>query len=243
MKLNGCRFCDGPIVFQRLAHFTTSKPPTNILWYATFDIPIFGCGVTRVLENCERHNNLTSFFLTRATSVLLHWKVKQPNIAFTCNTPLSTFGLLPVLGANENLQWQWPRGIPSCDAHFCLENIKRPGAVRSIIYEFAIMCKPKTHLLENTQGKWTRGMRQHSCEAHFVWKKTSNLGAVGRITYKFTVTLNARRVLLEKTQGIWKGCCDTRLPWKKIRNLGGLAGVSCEFTVTLNARRTLPEKR
>ena len=41
--LNGCRFWDGPIVFQRLARFTTSKPPTSILWYATFDIPTFWC--------------------------------------------------------------------------------------------------------------------------------------------------------------------------------------------------------
>ena len=43
MNLNACRFWDGPIVFQRLARFTTSKPPTSILWYATFDIPTFWC--------------------------------------------------------------------------------------------------------------------------------------------------------------------------------------------------------
>ena len=30
-------------VFQRLARFTTSKPPTSILWYATLDIPTFWC--------------------------------------------------------------------------------------------------------------------------------------------------------------------------------------------------------
>ena len=41
--LNGCRFWDGLIVFQRLARFTTSKPPTSILWYATLDIPTFWC--------------------------------------------------------------------------------------------------------------------------------------------------------------------------------------------------------
>ena len=41
--LNGCRFWDGLLVFQRLARFTTSKPPTSILWYATLDIPTFWC--------------------------------------------------------------------------------------------------------------------------------------------------------------------------------------------------------
>ena len=41
--LNGCRFWDGLIVFQGLARFTTSKPPTSILWYATLDIPTFWC--------------------------------------------------------------------------------------------------------------------------------------------------------------------------------------------------------
>ena len=41
--LNGCRFWDGPIVFQRLPRFTTSKAPTSILWFATFDIPTFWC--------------------------------------------------------------------------------------------------------------------------------------------------------------------------------------------------------
>ena len=43
------RVWDGPIVFQRLQHFTTSKPSTNILWCATLDIPSIWCGVTRVL--------------------------------------------------------------------------------------------------------------------------------------------------------------------------------------------------
>ena len=43
VPLNGCRFWDGPIVFQRLPRFTTSRPPTSILWYASFDIPTFWC--------------------------------------------------------------------------------------------------------------------------------------------------------------------------------------------------------
>ena len=38
--LNACvrRIWDGPIIFQRLQHFTTSKSSTAILWYVTFDI-------------------------------------------------------------------------------------------------------------------------------------------------------------------------------------------------------------
>ena len=50
--------------------------------------------MTRALKNCESHNshNLTSLFLTRATRVLQRLKVKQPNIAFTYNAPLSAFG-------------------------------------------------------------------------------------------------------------------------------------------------------
>ena len=32
-------------MFQRLARFTTSKPPTSSRWYATFDIPTFWCDV------------------------------------------------------------------------------------------------------------------------------------------------------------------------------------------------------
>ena len=53
VKLNVSCFRGGPIVFHRLAgfNFTTSKPPTSILWYATFDIPAFWCGVTCVLKN------------------------------------------------------------------------------------------------------------------------------------------------------------------------------------------------
>ena len=69
MKLNGYRSWDGPVAFQRLAHFTTSKPPKNFLWYATFDIPTFRRGMTRVLKNCESHN-LTLLFLRRATRVM-----------------------------------------------------------------------------------------------------------------------------------------------------------------------------
>ena len=40
-----------------------------ILWYATFGIPTFWCGVTCVFRNCESHN-LTSPFLTRGTRFL-----------------------------------------------------------------------------------------------------------------------------------------------------------------------------
>ena len=86
VKFNGCRFWDGPIVFQRLAQFTTSKPPTSMLWYATFDIPTFWCGVTRVLTESSSHN-LTSFFLTRATWVL--WGIEsQIKTIARCQDPL-----------------------------------------------------------------------------------------------------------------------------------------------------------
>ena len=43
---------DGPIVFQRLQHFTTSKSSTGILWYVTFDIPQCLKGF---VGNCESH--------------------------------------------------------------------------------------------------------------------------------------------------------------------------------------------
>ena len=76
MKLNGCRFWGGPMVFQRLArfNFTTSKPPTSIPWYAAFYISTFWCGVTCVLKTCGSHI-LTSPFLTRATRVL--WGIES----------------------------------------------------------------------------------------------------------------------------------------------------------------------
>lgn len=83
MKLN--QLWDGPIVFQRLAHFTTTKPSTGILCFATFNIPTFWCGMThtvwgivsgiiseptftyksdpRFVRNCGSHN-LTSPLLT-----------------------------------------------------------------------------------------------------------------------------------------------------------------------------------
>ena len=102
-SFNGCCFWDGPIVFQRLARLTTSKPPTSILWYATFDIPGFRCGLARVLKKCESHN-LTSPSLTRATRLLERIESQmalQPNIAFAYNAP-SAFGLLPGLDTRKS---------------------------------------------------------------------------------------------------------------------------------------------
>ena len=109
MKLNGCRLWDGPIVFQRLAHFTTTKPSTGILCFATFNIPTFCCGVTHILwgivsgiisepaftyksdprfvRNCGSHN-LTSPLLTmlpcQPVAFLLAWtgtKVRKAKAA------------------------------------------------------------------------------------------------------------------------------------------------------------------
>ena len=69
VRLIGCHFWDGALVFQRSEHFTTSKPPTNILWFSTFYIPNFFCGVTHVLSNFESHNR-TSALLPSMTRVL-----------------------------------------------------------------------------------------------------------------------------------------------------------------------------
>ena len=70
---NACvrRIWDGPVVFQRLQHFTTSKPSTGVLPYATFDIPQSHKGFVR---NCESQN-LTSPLLTRVTGVF--WRKCQ----------------------------------------------------------------------------------------------------------------------------------------------------------------------
>ena len=91
-------------MFQRLARLNTSKPPTSVLWYATFDIPGFWRGLARVLKNCESHN-LTSPSLTRATRLLGRIESQmtlQPKIAFAYNAPSAAFGLLPVLGARKS---------------------------------------------------------------------------------------------------------------------------------------------
>ena len=94
MKLNGCRFWGGPMVFQRLErfNFTTSKPPTSIPWYAAFYISTFWCGVTCVLKTCGSHI-LTSPFLTRATRVLwgIESQITQHRLSLQCSKPVITF--------------------------------------------------------------------------------------------------------------------------------------------------------
>ena len=130
----------------------------------------------RVLKICESHN-LTSPFLARSTRVL--WGIESPTTrpTFAYNAPLSTFGLLPGLGTNKNLQWQWPREIPSCGAHFPWKNIRSPRAVGRITCEFTITCEPKTHFY----------LRKH---------KESEPEECGRIS--------ARRIFLRKTHFLSK---------------------------------------
>ena len=118
MKLNSCRFWHGPVAFQHLAHFTTSNPPTSILWCATFDIPTFCCGVTRVL-NCESHN-LTSLFLTRGTCVLrgIVNQITQHRVYLQCSFVSISPSSWP--GHAQKFAMAVTRGIwqGSCEAHF-----------------------------------------------------------------------------------------------------------------------------
>ena len=129
------RFWDGSIVFQRLARFTTSKPPTSILWYATFDIPTCWCGMPRVLKNCESHN-LTLPFLT--------WKSNNRTSPLLTMLLCQHLAFFLAWARNAHLQWQWPRN-PYCEACFPWKNMRSPRTVGRSTCEFTIACERKTH--------------------------------------------------------------------------------------------------
>ena len=205
MKLNGCRFWDGSVAFQRLAHFTTSKPPTGILWYATFDIPTFRCGMPRVLKNCESHS-LTLPFLRRATRVMwaLESQISEHRLYLQC----SCVNIWPS-------SWlQWPRGIPRV-ARFPWKNIRGPSTVGRITCElvnprpFYVRKHKESEPKEcgriparrifcgKRQGMWKRSTASHvNLQSHwsqdaFYLRKHKESGRVA-----------ATRVFLEKRYGI-----------------------------------------
>ena len=196
--------------------------------------------MTRALKNCESQNshNLTSLFLTRATRVLQRLKVKQPNIAFTYNAPLSAFGFF--------LAWARMKICNGSDPEESLratrwKNIRSPGAARRITFEFTFV-NARRILLEKTQGKWTRGMWQDSCEAHFLWKKTRNLGAVSASHINLQSHWTQDTFYLRKHKGSGRVAVTRIFLGKRYGIWGGLAEVTYKFTVTLTARRVLPEK-
>ena len=182
------------------------------------------------------------------------------------NVPLSSFGFLPGLGTNENLQWA-----------FSLEKWGVRKQLASSHVNSQSLLNPRRGLLEKTQGKGTQGMRQDSCEAHSLWKKTKNVhvnlhspwtqDALSLKKHMETGRVSATHVLVEKRYGIRKRlvACQMNLQshwrqntWEHTGNLGGLVqrafslkntwvrgGGSCvayTLTVKMKAKRILHEK-
>ena len=236
MKLNGGRFWDGPIVFQRL--HASSKPPTSILWYATFDIPTFWCD----MRFEELWVTWPIPFLTRATRGL--WGTESQITQHRLyNVPLSRFGFLPGLGMNENLQWP-------CEARFPWKNIRTQGAVGRITCKFTTATERKTRIAwENTRKVSLRGAgKQKECGSgrphhmsifnHLERKESGRVSATHvlvekryRIRERLAAShvnsqslVNPRLILLEKTQGKWtqgmrQDSCEAHFLWKKTRNM------------------------
>lgn len=139
VRLIGCHFWDGALVFQRSEHFTTSKPPTNILWFSTFYTPNFFCGVTQVLSNFESHNR-TSALLPSMTCVLWGILSHVTTHRHYLQAPLSTLGLRPGFGTNQKLAIAVTSRNPtdSCQARFPWKMIRTPRAVGCITFEFTV---------------------------------------------------------------------------------------------------------
>ena len=227
MKLNGCRFLDSPVAFQRLVHFTTSKPPTGIPWYATFDIPSFWCGMTRVLKNCESERNLTLSFLTRATTVM--WALESQITEHRLSLQCSFVNILPSSCLGH--EWTFAMAVSdleesSCEARFPWKNIRSPRTVGRIKCEFTITCESKTHFIwENTRkvnprnaAGFLRGAfsvekdkecgsgRPHQMWIHnHLWTQdTFYLRKHKESEPKECGRIPARRIFCGKRQGMWK---------------------------------------
>ncbi len=153
-----------------------------------------------------------------AASVLWTLESQITQHRLTYNAPLSRFGLLPGLGANENLQWHW-----CLQGAFSLEKTRNLGAVGRITCKFTVTLNPKRVWPEETQGIW-KGW----CNACFPWKKIRSPGAVGRVTHTFPVALNARRILPQQTQGFW-GVGTTRFFLVKYKEFGGGRSLDIEI--------------
>ena len=218
MKLNGCRFWDGPIVFQRLARFTTSKPPTSVLWYDTFDIPTFWRGVTRALRNCESHN-LTSAFLTRGTRVLrgIENQITQHRLYLQCSFIMQHLAFFLAWARAQMCHGSHPQEsgrIPAMRVFLGKRLGVREGSaasqinVQSLVNARGIL--PEKHEEVNPRNPEREGIPP----IHLPSKKIGNPRTVGRVTYKFIMALNPKRILLEKTQGIWGGQRDAHFLWK-----------------------------
>ena len=118
----------GP-VFQRLV--TSGMPPLTS--------QPFG-GMTRVLKSCEWNYNLTWPFLTTVTRVLWGIGNQKHRLYWQCS-----------FVNMWHLQWQWLRGIRSCEARFPCKNIRNQGAAGRITCEFTVAW-PNTHFTwENTR--------------------------------------------------------------------------------------------
>ena len=234
MNLKGCRFWDGPIVFQRLARFTTSRPPTSILWYATFDIPTFWCDM-RFEELWVTWPNI-AFPHKSGPGFVRNWESNNPTSPLQCS--FVKIWLSSWLGH----EWKFAMAVttprnPSCEARFPWKNIRNQGAVGRITCKFTITSERKMRITRENARKVNPANATGFLRGAFSLEKEKECGS-GR-PHQIWIYNH----LEHKTHyGIWKGFLDARFPWKKIRGPGAVGRITFKFTVTLNARRILPEK-
>ena len=126
---------------------------------------------------------------------VITWLSNHPTSPLHTMLLLSTFGLLPGLGANENWQRQWRRGIPPARRVFLKKTIRireRPAA--SHVNLQSSRSRNELHVRKHKESEpdESAGFLQSA----FSLEKARSVGAVGRNTYKFTVTLKVRRLLI-----------------------------------------------
>ena len=181
--------------------FTTSKPPTSILWFATFDEELW---VT--------WPNIALFQKTDPRFVR-NWEAKNPTSPLQC----SFFNIWPSSWLGQECTLCNGSGYPEeslLQGAFSLE--KYYGADGRITCKFTITSERKAFITwENTRKVKPRNAAGFLRGAISV-EKTKILGAVGRITYKVAVTVSTRHVLYtwENTRNV-EGSLQRAFPLKK----------------------------
>ena len=232
----------GPIVFQCLQHFTTSKSSTGILWYVTFDIDFFRRRMTCVLWGvshmtqhrlylqCSLVNKClcSSFetsrrFLRGAFSLAKRNDIRQGLAASHVN---SHWLVNPRRIVPEKTQWKWTRGMrpDSCDARFLFE--KKQGMWGR---------SAGSHL--NLQSHWTQDVfysRKHTESGRVSATHVSGSGW-SRVIWIYSHRERKTHFTWDNTRHL--GGWSTHFSLKNTTRGAGGSSVVFKLTVKMKARR------
>ena len=174
MNLKGCCSWDGPIVFQRLARFTTSKPPTSILSYATFDLVRSDM---RFEELSVAWPNVAFSHKNGARFVWTDWESSNPTSTLQC----SFVNIWPSSWLGHT--WKFATAVttprnPWCEARFPWKNTRHQGTVGRIRHKFKITCEPKTRITWENSRKVNPRNAAGALRGAFSLEKDKACGAV-----------------------------------------------------------------